>query len=58
MFNTGFLDSEPLREADEDLASDFNLNNSIMTDEEREEIQQELTKVCPHAHMHVEFVKG
>uniref|UniRef100_A0A3Q1F459 Tpd52 like 1 n=1 Tax=Acanthochromis polyacanthus TaxID=80966 RepID=A0A3Q1F459_9TELE len=41
----GFLDSEPLREADEDLASEVNLSNSILTDEEREEIQQELTKL-------------
>uniref|UniRef100_A0AAQ5WYB6 Tpd52 like 1 n=1 Tax=Amphiprion ocellaris TaxID=80972 RepID=A0AAQ5WYB6_AMPOC len=41
----GFLDSEPLREADEDLVSEVNLSNSIMTDEEREEIQQELTKL-------------
>ncbi|TKS75961.1 putative E3 ubiquitin-protein ligase RNF217 [Collichthys lucidus] len=39
----GFLDSEPLREADEDFASQ--VNNSIMTEEEREEIQQELTKL-------------
>ncbi|XP_028252761.1 tumor protein D53 isoform X7 [Parambassis ranga] len=41
----GFLDSEPLREADEDLASEVNLNNYVMTDEEREEIQQELAKL-------------
>ncbi|XP_023285899.1 tumor protein D53 isoform X5 [Seriola lalandi dorsalis] len=41
----GFLDSEPLREADEDLVSEVNLNNSIMTEEEREEIQQELAKL-------------
>ncbi|XP_026197244.1 tumor protein D53 isoform X5 [Anabas testudineus] len=41
----GFLDSEPLREADEDLASEVNLNNTVMTEEEREEIQQELTKL-------------
>ncbi|XP_029318818.1 tumor protein D53 isoform X1 [Cottoperca gobio] len=39
----GFLDSEPLRETDEDMASEVNLN--IMTDEEREEIQQELAKL-------------
>uniref|UniRef100_A0AAQ6ITA5 Tpd52 like 1 n=1 Tax=Anabas testudineus TaxID=64144 RepID=A0AAQ6ITA5_ANATE len=44
-FHTGFLDSEPLREADEDLASEVNLNNTVMTEEEREEIQQELTKL-------------
>ncbi|CAJ1077178.1 tumor protein D53 isoform X4 [Xyrichtys novacula] len=41
----GFMDSEPLREADEDLVSEVNLNNSVMTEEEREEIQQELTKL-------------
>uniref|UniRef100_A0A3B4YU49 Tpd52 like 1 n=1 Tax=Seriola lalandi dorsalis TaxID=1841481 RepID=A0A3B4YU49_SERLL len=35
----------PLREADEDLVSEVNLNNSIMTEEEREEIQQELAKL-------------
>ncbi|KAM6915268.1 tumor protein D53 isoform 2-T2 [Xenentodon cancila] len=44
-FTAGFLDSQPLREADEDLVSEVNLNNSIMTEEEREEIQQELTKL-------------
>ncbi|XP_054900193.1 tumor protein D53 isoform X1 [Poeciliopsis prolifica] len=41
----GFLDSQPLREADEDLASEVSLNNSNMTEEEREEILQELTKL-------------
>ncbi|XP_074541127.1 tumor protein D53 isoform X2 [Halichoeres trimaculatus] len=41
----GNLDSEPLREADEDLVSEVNLNNSGMTEEEREEIQQELAKL-------------
>nr|XP_020497716.1 tumor protein D53 isoform X4 [Labrus bergylta] len=41
----GYLDSDPLREADEDLVSEVNLNNSIITDEEREEIQQELAKL-------------
>uniref|UniRef100_A0A7N8X8B3 Tpd52 like 1 n=1 Tax=Mastacembelus armatus TaxID=205130 RepID=A0A7N8X8B3_9TELE len=41
----GFLDSEPLREGDEDLASEVNLNTSIMTEEEREEIQQEIVKL-------------
>ncbi|KAK1888722.1 Tumor protein D53 like [Dissostichus eleginoides] len=40
----GFLDSEPLREADEDMASEINLNNCLLTEEEREEIQQELAK--------------
>ncbi|XP_061578519.1 tumor protein D53 homolog [Cololabis saira] len=42
---TGFLDSQPLREADEDLVSEVNLNNTLMTEEEREEIQQELAKL-------------
>ncbi|XP_041661408.1 tumor protein D53 [Cheilinus undulatus] len=41
----GYRDSEPLREADEDLVSEVNLNNTIMTEEERQEIQQELTKL-------------
>ncbi|XP_050927899.1 tumor protein D53 isoform X5 [Lates calcarifer] len=41
----GFLDSQPLREADEDLVSEVNLSNPIMTEEEREEIQQELAKL-------------
>uniref|UniRef100_A0A665V8N5 Tpd52 like 1 n=1 Tax=Echeneis naucrates TaxID=173247 RepID=A0A665V8N5_ECHNA len=40
-----FLDSEPLQEAEEDLASEVNLNNPIMTEEEREAIQQELAKL-------------
>ncbi|XP_049612654.1 tumor protein D53 isoform X1 [Syngnathus scovelli] len=39
-----FLDSEPLRETDEHT-SDLNLSNSIMTEEEREEIQLELAKL-------------
>uniref|UniRef100_A0A8C5NEU7 Tumor protein D53 n=1 Tax=Gouania willdenowi TaxID=441366 RepID=A0A8C5NEU7_GOUWI len=41
----GFLDSEPLKESDEDLGSELNLNNCIMTEEEREEFQQELAKL-------------
>ncbi|CAN9507757.1 unnamed protein product [Ophioblennius macclurei] len=41
----GFLDSDPLREADEDFVSEVNLTNSMMTEEEREEIQQELAKL-------------
>ncbi|XP_034999822.1 tumor protein D53 isoform X4 [Hippoglossus stenolepis] len=41
----GFLDSEPLKEDDEDLVSEVNLNSSIMTEEEREEAQQELAKL-------------
>ncbi|KAK9531709.1 hypothetical protein VZT92_011116 [Zoarces viviparus] len=40
---TGFLDSEPLRETDEDMASEVHLNS--LTEEEREEIQQELAKL-------------
>lgn len=40
------MDSEPLKEADEDLVSEVSLNNSVMTEEERDEIQQELAKVC------------
>ncbi|XP_072297030.1 tumor protein D53 isoform X6 [Eucyclogobius newberryi] len=43
--SAGLLDPQPLREADEDLASEINLSNSMMTDEEREEIQQELDKL-------------
>ncbi|XP_068432691.1 tumor protein D53 isoform X2 [Clinocottus analis] len=38
----GFLDSDPLREADEDMASEVHLN---LTEEEKEEIQQELDKL-------------
>ncbi|KAM9778208.1 tumor protein D53 [Syngnathus typhle] len=41
---TEFLDSEPLREADKH-ASDLNLSSSILTEEEREEIQLELAKL-------------
>uniref|UniRef100_UPI003AADFB67 tumor protein D53 isoform X6 n=1 Tax=Centroberyx gerrardi TaxID=166262 RepID=UPI003AADFB67 len=41
----GLLASEPFREADEDLESEVNLNNSMLTEEEREEIQQELAKL-------------
>ncbi|XP_037541733.1 tumor protein D53 isoform X5 [Nematolebias whitei] len=44
-FTAGFLDSEPLKEADEDLVSEVNLNHSVMTEEEKEEIQQELAKL-------------
>ncbi|XP_077443814.1 tumor protein D53 isoform X2 [Stigmatopora argus] len=39
-----FLDSEPLREEDE-YTSDVNLSHPILTEEEREEIQQELAKL-------------
>lgn len=49
MFSTpphsiGFLDSEPLKETDEE--SEVNWKTSILTEEEREEIMQELAKVC------------
>uniref|UniRef100_A0A3Q2P8P0 Tpd52 like 1 n=1 Tax=Fundulus heteroclitus TaxID=8078 RepID=A0A3Q2P8P0_FUNHE len=43
--STGFLDSQPLREADEDMVSEVSLNTTNMTEEEREEILQELTKL-------------
>lgn len=39
------MDSQPLREAEEDLVSEVNLNSTNMTEEEREEIHQELAKV-------------
>ncbi|XP_024912477.1 tumor protein D53 isoform X2 [Cynoglossus semilaevis] len=41
----GFMDSQPLREAEEDLVSEVNLNSTNMTEEEREEIHQELAKL-------------
>eukprot|EP00066_Takifugu_rubripes_P021017 XP_011610283.1 PREDICTED: tumor protein D53 isoform X1 [Takifugu rubripes] len=41
----GFLASGPLKETDEDSGSEVNLNSSIMTEEEREEILQELAKL-------------
>ncbi|XP_065112287.2 tumor protein D53 isoform X1 [Paramisgurnus dabryanus] len=40
----GLLDKEPLKEVDEDMVSEVDLNNT-MTDEEREEMMNELTKV-------------
>lgn len=40
--SSGFLDSEHLKESDEEV----NLSSSILTEEEREEILQELGKVC------------
>lgn len=39
----GLLDADPLREAEEDLVSEVDLNT--VTEEEREEIQQELAKL-------------
>ncbi|XP_056872095.1 tumor protein D53 isoform X8 [Takifugu flavidus] len=44
-FTAGFLASGPLKETDEDSGSEVNLNSSIMTEEEREEILQELAKL-------------
>lgn len=40
----GLLDKEPLKEVDEDMVSEVDLNNMI-TDEEREEMLNELTKL-------------
>ncbi|XP_055728822.1 tumor protein D53 homolog isoform X4 [Salvelinus fontinalis] len=41
---TGLLDPEPVTEVDEEMVSDVDLNNT-MTDEDREEILSELTKL-------------
>uniref|UniRef100_A0A673ZXA2 Tpd52 like 1 n=1 Tax=Salmo trutta TaxID=8032 RepID=A0A673ZXA2_SALTR len=41
---TSLLDPEPVTEVDEEMVSDVDLNNT-MTDEEREEILSELTKL-------------
>ncbi|XP_029487128.1 tumor protein D53 homolog isoform X1 [Oncorhynchus nerka] len=41
---TGLLDPEPVTEVDEEIVSDVDLNNTL-TDEEREEILSELTKL-------------
>ncbi|KAL2081929.1 hypothetical protein ACEWY4_021747 [Coilia grayii] len=40
----GLLETEPLREVDEDMVSEVDLNNSV-TDEEREEMTNELIKL-------------
>ncbi|XP_067240354.1 tumor protein D53 isoform X4 [Chanodichthys erythropterus] len=40
----GLLDKEPLKEADEDMVSEVDLNNTV-TEEEREEMENELTKL-------------
>ncbi|KAJ8009007.1 hypothetical protein DPEC_G00084330 [Dallia pectoralis] len=40
----GLLDPEPLTEVDEEMVSEVDLNNTV-TDEEREEIMTELTKL-------------
>ncbi|KAM8831338.1 tumor protein D53 isoform 4-T4 [Spinachia spinachia] len=42
--STGFLDCEPLSEADEDMASELHFDSSL-TEEERGEILQELSKL-------------
>uniref|UniRef100_A0A9J7YQZ8 Tpd52 like 1 n=1 Tax=Cyprinus carpio carpio TaxID=630221 RepID=A0A9J7YQZ8_CYPCA len=43
-FHAGFLDKEPLKEVDEDMVSEVDLNNTV-TEEEREEMENELTKL-------------
>uniref|UniRef100_A0A8C1EJ21 Tpd52 like 1 n=1 Tax=Cyprinus carpio carpio TaxID=630221 RepID=A0A8C1EJ21_CYPCA len=40
----GFLDKEPLKEVDEDMVSEVDLNNTV-TEEEREEMENELIKL-------------
>lgn len=40
----GLLDKEPLKEVDEDMVSEVDLNNTF-TEEEREEMENELIKV-------------
>lgn len=44
--SSGLLDPEPLTEVDEEMVSEVDLYNTV-TDEEREEILSELTKVEP-----------
>ncbi|XP_067274030.1 tumor protein D53 isoform X3 [Pseudorasbora parva] len=43
-FHAGLLDKEPLKEVDEDMVSEVDLNNTI-TEEEREEMENELIKL-------------
>ncbi|XP_077077022.1 tumor protein D53 isoform X5 [Siphateles boraxobius] len=43
-FHAGLLDKEPLKEVDEDMVSEVDLNNTV-TEEEREEMENELTKL-------------
>ncbi|XP_073788612.1 tumor protein D53 isoform X9 [Danio rerio] len=43
-FQAGLLDKESLKEADEDMVSEVDLNNTY-TEEEREEMENELTKL-------------
>ncbi|XP_059354362.1 tumor protein D53-like isoform X3 [Carassius carassius] len=44
IFHAGSLDKEPLKEVDEDMVSEVDLNNTV-TEEEREEMENELTKL-------------
>ncbi|XP_026070396.1 tumor protein D53-like isoform X5 [Carassius auratus] len=44
IFLAGSLDKEPLKEVDEDMVSEVDLNNTV-TEEEREEMENELTKL-------------
>ncbi|XP_052390434.1 tumor protein D53 isoform X7 [Carassius gibelio] len=44
IFLAGSLDKEPLKEVDEDIVSEVDLNNTV-TEEEREEMENELTKL-------------
>ncbi|XP_059368309.1 tumor protein D53-like isoform X3 [Carassius carassius] len=43
-FDSGLLDKEPLKEVDEDMVSEVDLNNTV-TEEEREEMENELIKL-------------
>ncbi|XP_016150117.1 tumor protein D53-like isoform X5 [Sinocyclocheilus grahami] len=43
-FHAGLLDKEPLKEVDEDMVSEVDLNNTV-TEEEREEMENELIKL-------------
>ncbi|XP_039548363.1 tumor protein D53 isoform X1 [Pimephales promelas] len=43
-FHAGLLDKESLKEVDEDMVSEVDLNNTV-TEEEREEMENELTKL-------------
>ncbi|XP_016144824.1 tumor protein D53 isoform X4 [Sinocyclocheilus grahami] len=43
-FHAGLLDKEPLKEVDEDMVSEVDLNNTV-TEGEREEMENELTKL-------------
>ncbi|XP_016393070.1 tumor protein D53-like isoform X2 [Sinocyclocheilus rhinocerous] len=43
-FHAGLLDKEPLKEVDEDMVSEVDLNNTV-TEEDREEMENELIKL-------------